>query len=142
MKSLYEIIVMLALCVLVLLVVITVSKWMIFVKARENGWAAIIPFYGDYVLSQVVFGSNIYFKLLMVSIAFRLFNRMTGFAVLGIIAALIQLFMHIKCSINLAYSFGKGKSFIVGLIFLPIIFYPILAFGNSKYISPNLRYII
>ena len=34
---------------------------------------------------------------------------------------------------GLAANFGKGGGFVAGLIFLPIIFYPILAFGSAQY---------
>jgi len=39
-------------------------------------------------------------------------------------------------NINLAQVFGKSTGFGIGLIFLPIIFIPILAFGNAKYLGP------
>jgi len=40
-------------------------------------------------------------------------------------------------SVNLlSKSFGKNEGFTVGLIFLWIIFLPILAFGDSKYKGP------
>jgi hypothetical protein len=37
----------------------------------------------------------------------------------------------------LSKSFGHGVGFTPGLIFLGIIFYPILGFGSSKYIGPG-----
>jgi hypothetical protein len=36
-----------------------------------------------------------------------------------------------------ATSFGKDTGFGIGLIFLGFIFYPILGFGDAKYIGPN-----
>ena len=36
----------------------------------------------------------------------------------------------------LSKSFGQNEGFTVGLILLPIIFYPILAFGSAKYGGP------
>jgi hypothetical protein len=36
-------------------------------------------------------------------------------------------------SLDLARAFGKGSGFGIGLVFLPMIFYPILAFGDAKY---------
>jgi hypothetical protein len=33
----------------------------------------------------------------------------------------------------LAGRFGKGVGFVVGMIFLPFIFYPILGFGPAEY---------
>ena len=35
----------------------------------------------------------------------------------------------------LSKSFGKTEGFTVGMIFLPIIFYPILGFGSAAYIG-------
>ena len=40
--------------------------------------------------------------------------------------------------ISLARQFGKSYRFAFGLIFLPFIFYPILAFGKLKY-NPELK---
>ena len=34
---------------------------------------------------------------------------------------------------GVAKNFGKGVGFILGLIFLPFIFYPILGFGDAQY---------
>ncbi len=34
---------------------------------------------------------------------------------------------------GLAANFGKGIVFVVGLILLPIVFYPIRAFGSAQY---------
>jgi hypothetical protein len=38
---------------------------------------------------------------------------------------------------GLSKSFGKDIGFTVGLILLGIVFYPLLAFGDSKYIGPD-----
>lgn len=50
---------------------------------------------------------------------------------------LANIIFYIQLCIRTAKSFGKSGGFGVGLLFLPIIFYPILAFGNSEYIGPN-----
>ncbi len=142
MESLYGTIIAIAILVMISLAIITISKWKIYLKAHEPGWAAIIPFYGDYVLSNVVFGNSVYFKIIIACNFLELFAHFTDIKIFRIVGALISIFMYIKCSINLAYSFGKGKKFILGLIFLPFIFYPILAYGNSKYVFPKMRYII
>jgi hypothetical protein len=39
--------------------------------------------------------------------------------------------------IKLAKAFGKGAGFMVGLILLPVIFMPILAFDSSSYLGPQ-----
>ena len=34
---------------------------------------------------------------------------------------------------EIAKKFGKGTGFALGLLFLPIVFYPILAWGDAQY---------
>ena len=36
-----------------ILVLIIVARWQVFKKAGQPGWAAIIPFYSDYVLYKI-----------------------------------------------------------------------------------------
>ena len=38
--------------------------------------------------------------------------------------------------IDLSKLFNKEVGFALGLIFLPFIFYPLLAFGNATYVGP------
>jgi hypothetical protein len=41
--------------------------------------------------------------------------------------------------IDFAKSFGKGLGFGLGLVFLPIIFFPALAWGDAEYLGPPSR---
>jgi hypothetical protein len=95
---------------------ITVCQWMIFSKAGKPGWAAIIPIYNFIVLLQVV-GKPWWWLILMI-IPF------VNFIIIIIILN------------ELSKSFGKGVGFTLGLLFLPIIFFPILAFGSAPYNPP------
>ena len=92
-----------------------IAMWKIFVKAGEPGWAAVIPFYNLYVLFKITWGSGWKFLLLLIPIA-------------GIVILVITM-------VKLAKAFGKGSGFAVGLIFLSIIFYCILAFGDAQYVG-------
>jgi len=92
-----------------------VALWKIFEKAGEPGWAAIIPFYNLYVLFKITWGSGWKFLLLLIPIA-------------NIVIVIITL-------VKLAKAFGKSGGFAVGLIFLSVIFYCILAFDSSTYIG-------
>src|SRR5579871_1087632 len=101
---------------LAIAVVVIASAWKVFVKAGQPGWAAIVPIYNAVVMLQIV-GRPIWWLLL-------LFIPIVSFVV-GIIVM-----------IDLAKSFGKGTGFGIGLLFLGIIFFPILAFGDARYIGP------
>ena len=101
---------------LAIMVLMVASLWKIYDKAGEPGWAAIIPFYNVVVLLKIV-GRPIWWLLLMM-IPF------VGF----IIAILVM--------IDLAKSFGQGAGYGIGLVFLPFIFAPMLAFGDASYRGP------
>jgi len=92
---------------------VIVAMWNVFLKAGKPGWAAIIPIYNSIVLIQIA-GKPIWWILLYL-IPF-----------VNIVFSVIVIY-------NLAKNFGKGGGFAAGLIFLPFIFYPILAFGKSTY---------
>ena len=92
-----------------------VAMWKIFEKAGEPGWAAIIPFYNLYVLFKITWGNGWKFLFLLIPIA-------------NIVFAIITM-------VKLAKAFGKSGGFAVGLIFLSIIFYCILAFDKSEYLG-------
>lgn len=101
-------IVALAFCVFVL-----VCLWIVFRKAGKPGWAAIVPVYNLYILFEITWGSGIRFLLLLIPI----YNIILG----------------IQTQVRLAKAFGKSGGFAAGLIFLPYIFIPLLAFGGAAY---------
>ncbi|MCS7028099.1 MAG: DUF5684 domain-containing protein, partial [Bacteroidia bacterium] len=96
------------------LVLTLASFWKIFTKAGKPGWAAIIPFYNVIVLLEIVRKPIWWFVLFLIP--------------------LVSLFIGIITTHQLSKSFGKEVGFTIGLIFLPFIFLPILAFGDAQYI--------
>jgi hypothetical protein len=94
-----------------------VAQWKVYQKAGQPGWASIIPIYNIIVLLKIVGKPWWWIFLLLVP-----------FLNLVIIIWVYNL---------LSKSFGKSEGFTVGLILLPIIFYPILAWGDAKYLGPQ-----
>lgn len=90
-----------------------VCCWAIFEKAFEHGWGALIPFYSNYLYFKITWGNGWKFLLLLIPIA-------------NFVIAIITM-------VKLAKAFGKSGGFAVGLIFLSVIFYCILAFDQSEY---------
>ena len=91
--------------------------WKIFTKAGQPGWACIIPIYNLYVWCKIV-GRPWWWILLM-------------------LIPFVNFIILIILIIDLAKSFGKGGSgFGIGLLLLPIIFFPILGFGSAQYQGP------
>jgi len=102
---------------LAIVALMIVSIWKVFAKAGKPGWAAIIPIYNVIVLLEIV-GKPWWWLLLML---------------IPIVNIVILIVVYHRLSVV----FGHGVGFTLGLIFLGIIFLPILAFGDSKYIGPT-----
>jgi hypothetical protein len=90
-----------------------VAMWKVFVKAGQPGWAILVPIYNAYVMLKIAGKPGWWLILMLIPIV-------------NIVIAIMTL-------AGLAGNFGKGGGFVVGLIFLPVIFYPILAFGSAEY---------
>ena len=95
--------------------------WKIFKKAGKEGWEAIIPIYTNIVALQI---TNNPMWLIVV------------FLVPGLNAIGLPLYS-ILVAINLSKAFNKEGTFALLLIFVPIVGYPILAFGKDKYHFPE-----
>lgn len=120
-----------------------VAYWRIYTKAGEEGWKAIIPIYGTYVLYQftwdtkmfwIMFGSFFCGGLLAITGAF---SGISLFVFLGLIVFLVGVVIDLFQSHALSRSFGHGIGFTLGLLFLTPVFLLILAFGSSEYQGPQ-----
>lgn len=93
----------------------------IFKKAgRKDAWAAWIPIYNMYVYYEVA-GRPGWWVFL---------------AFIPFVGGIIALVTSIIASIDMAKSFGKEVGYGLLLAFLPIIGYPMLAFGSAEYKGP------
>ena len=101
---------------LALAVFMIATLWKIFAKAGKPGWACLIPIYNLIVMLEIA-GKPVWWFLLF-------------------FIPVVNLVIMILVLAGLATNFGKGGGFVVGLILLPIIFYPILAFGGAQYRIP------
>lgn len=102
--------------IMALSVLMIICRWKIFEKAGQEGWASLIPVYNIMVMMDIT-GRPMWWILLM----------FVPFA---------NIYVAFTSGIDLAKCFGKDTGFGLGLIFLPIIFYPILAFGDAQYTQP------
>lgn len=101
---------------LAVIVLMVVSAWKIFEKAGKPGWAAIVPIYNAYVFLQIAGKPGWWLVLMLIP-------------VVSFIVGIIALVAFCK-------AFGKGGGYVAGMIFLPFIFYPMLAFGDATYTAP------
>lgn len=97
---------------LILSIIMIISYWKIFKKKGKPGWAILVPIYNVIVQIQVANLSMIYFLLLLIPF--------------------VNIYAIIKINISLAKSFNKSTGFGIGLLLLPIIFVPLLAFSEEE----------
>ncbi|MBO5414876.1 MAG: zinc ribbon domain-containing protein [Bacilli bacterium] len=101
-----------------------IGYWKILVKGGKPGWGALIPFYNQYLLCDMV-GVNPWWILIVVVLSLA-----SSIPVIGILISLVSfaasIYFMILLNVSLAKSFGKESSYAVGLILLQPIFYLIL----------------
>ena len=96
-------------------ILLIAAAWKINVKAGQPGWACIVPIYGTIINLRIIGKPGWWFFLLLLPF--------------------VNFIIFIIMAIELAKVFGKGTGFGIGLLLLPFIFYPILAFGKSAYVG-------
>lgn len=101
----------------VMLFLVIIPMWKLFVKANKPGWASIIPIYNTIVMIQIA-GRPVWWIILF-------FIPIVNFVILIIITE------------NFVRAFGKNAGFVVGVIFLPMIFIPLLGYSDVKYMGVN-----
>lgn len=90
-----------------------ICMWKLFTKAGKPGWASIVPIYNMIVMIEIAELPMWYIALFFVPFA--------------------NIYAMFKIYIEIAHKFGKSTGFGVGMIFLGVIFIPMLAFGKTEY---------
>lgn len=103
---------------LAILAVIIAGMWMVFTKAKQAGWKALIPIYNTYILLKIV--------------------GRPGWWLLLFLIPFVNIIVAIVVYNDLAKSFGFGVGMTLLLIFLPFIALPYLGFSkDAKYHGPS-----
>ena len=118
-----------------------IMQWIVNNKAGKPGWHVLIPFLRTYTRAK--FGGTVkYFWVF--SICYLIAGAILNVSdipiiltIVGLVLAIVAFVAYVQVEHGVARVFGKTNGFGVGLVFLPFIFYPILALGNSQY-NPEL----
>jgi hypothetical protein len=97
------------------MVLMIVAHWRIYAKAGKPGWASLVPIYNSLVYLQIA-GKPLWWLVLYFV------------PLVNIVVAIMSVFAF-------ARKFGKGKGFALGMVFLPFVFVPILAFSDAQYVG-------
>jgi hypothetical protein len=100
-----------------LLILMIAGMWKTFTKAEKPGWAAIIPIYNIVVLCEIA-------------------GRPIWWVIVILLVPCANVILAILLYIDVAKSYGKGAGFGLGLAFLSPIFFPLLGFGDARYLGP------
>lgn len=95
---------------------VLVAAYRVFEKARQPGWAAIVPFYNVYIALRIVGRPGWWLALMFIPI--------------------VNIVCVVIIAIDLARSFGKEGAFAFLLVLLPFIGFPLLGFGAATYRGP------
>lgn len=98
-------------------ILMIVSLWKIFKKAGKPGWASIVPIYNIYIMCEIA--EKEWWYVLLSCVPF------------------VNIYAIIVLYNGMAKKFGKGGGFVVGMILLPVIFFPMLALGKDATIVNN-----
>lgn len=98
-------------------VLMIISLWKIFKKAGKPGWASIVPIYNIYIMCEIA--EKEWWYILLLCVPF------------------VNIYAMIVLYNGMAKRFGKGGGFVVGMILLPVVFFPMLAFGKDATIVNN-----
>lgn len=95
-----------------------VGMWKAFQKAGRPGWASIVPIYNEWVLFEIA-------------------GKPGWWALLSLVpfVNLIVFILLIIAYIEVSKRFGKSGAFSLLLIFFPFIGWPMLGFGDAKYME-------
>ena len=99
--------------ILILLLIMLVSMAAIFRKAQKPAWASLIPFYNVLVLLEIIEKPWWWMVLLLLP---------------GVNVVVLIWMKNL-----LSKAFERSTGFTLGLILLPFVFYPVLAFGRARY---------
>ena len=129
-----------------------IAYWRIFVKAGEEGWKAIIPFYNAYTAMKLFWKTSIFWIGIGLGVGTSIGYGMASYGVVALAiyggggnaaVMVIGFILAFGCGITafvleimflnrVSKAFGHGAGFTVGLVFLNFIFILILAFGKSE----------
>lgn len=120
------------LSIIALIVVLIISTWKLFKRDNKPGYYALIPGFNLWMLFKLS-GLKGYLSLIIIasfiSMLFLIGNLLFGYALIPLI---IIIGMCALLFVKLSITYNKNISYSFGLLFLPLIFFPILAFDTSS----------
>lgn len=123
--------------IIALVILLIVANYMLFKKAGEAGWKALIPLYNTYTMIRIAHGDK---KMwLMLGVVFTLIAPLISNTLIVLLLSLFSLVVNIYLSYTFIKRYSSTGMAVAGL-FIPDIIYPIVAFSRSYQYSGPLSY--
>lgn len=133
--------------VLAIFIFIIIAQAKVNKKAGRPGWSALIPYYCNYIRADIAGNTNYFWTMLIANIASTLLTNIANnvdssglmiiLSMISLVASIVSLVFFTKIQYGVSRAFGQGVGFTIGLILLPIVFYPMLAWGKYTYVGED-----
>lgn len=122
--------------VIIVSVILIVANFKLYKKAGKEGWKCLIPYYNTWTECEFLgLNTNWVWILLGASIVGGILDGMLDTTLFSYVSTAASFYFSILRSISMAQSFGKDTGFGVGILLLPVVFVPMLAFGKAEYVG-------
>lgn len=139
--SVFGVYILTILCTIIVIswAITTFAYWLLFMKAGESGWKALIPIYSAYKMYDLTWKGGAYIFILIISAAAAIISTYLNDNIFALVISgamyLAVLVVSIIATVKMSKAYGHGLGFAIGLIFLPHVFLLILALGKSQYVG-------
>ena len=126
------------LIVLAVAILMIVATCKMYIKAGKKGWQAIIPYYNNWVLTEIA-GLNWWWFLILA--ASGIVSILFGHTIPGLktLANLATIFGSFNCYYNIAKKLHKDTGFAVLMTIFPVIMIPVVAFSKNYQFDHNVE---
>lgn len=122
---------------LAILILMLISFCLIFKKAGYKWYEALVSGHNTFTTIVLAGKPKWYIFLFIVPGILPTIAAATGSVIVSQIAMVLVVLAFVALYIDITFSFGtrfkKGMGFKIGLLLLPVVFYPIIALGKSTY---------
>lgn len=118
----------------IILVIMMVSGWKVFEKAKRPGWGFLVPYHNAVLMLEMA-GKPGWWIVIPVYFSLTFMLPLVGLILLVPALAVFVVYYFIA-ALAFAKAFGKSTGFGVLLALLPWIGLPMLGFGQAQYVGP------
>ena len=128
--------------IVILMLGIIAGRWVVLGKMGRRCWAAIIPVFSTWEVSEGASGNRALSTVASIASAACLISALLGvgryFETQWLATLLLAFWIvtQLIVSERLARAFGAGPGYAAGLVLIPIIAYPLLVMDGKVYLGP------